>query len=301
MSNLSLPIVFIHKGNSWYLPYTLWQVHQTNPQQPIYFIGDASTKHFPRWVRHVEISKYNCSTSHLDSVYRHNSRLGPEFEQTCIQRWFILDAFMDDYGFDRCVYLDSDILVYEDLAKVYQKLPGHQMTWCGFSAHSNFISNHSALKLYCQNVIDLYTGCFPAEYIEQSLFHRVMANKVSGNISDMTFFYDFNLRYPGSLLLVSDPNPEGTFDVSMEETRVFENNGSGFKKIYWKGKQPWGKVTKTGVMVPFVTLHFQGKGKQILKKHFNTGDLSFYCMNLGNATRILISRVVRRISNCFGR
>lgn len=54
-----LQIIFIHKGNSWYLPYTLYQAHVTNPESPIYLIGDKDTEHFPKWINHISYSQYD--------------------------------------------------------------------------------------------------------------------------------------------------------------------------------------------------------------------------------------------------
>lgn len=69
------PIVFIHKGNSWYLPYTLWQCKATNPGATIYFIGDKQTTHFPKWLEHIDIEAYKEASSELREVYKHKSKL----------------------------------------------------------------------------------------------------------------------------------------------------------------------------------------------------------------------------------
>ncbi len=275
------PIVLIHKGNSWYLPYTIWQLLKTNPDTPIYLIGDKQTHHFKRWINHIDLNQFKGCTLALEKVYQHHSTLGAEFELTCIERWFILLEFLKQNNLKKCIYLDSDILVYKDLNKVEKNFPTYDMTWCGFSAHSNFIKNIAALENYCNNVIDCYTNNFPSLLKEKSHFYQVKSSKLKMNISDMSFFHDYNLRYPGSLLDISLPNLEGTFDRSMEDTRVFEAEGE-FKKVYWVNIEPFCLESKSGIKIPFVTLHFQGKGKNILKEYFKYNSLQTLIMLLKN-------------------
>lgn len=292
--NIEKVIVFIHRGNSWYLPYTLWQCKATNPGATIYFIGDKQTTHFPKWVEHIDIEAYKEAGNELRKVYNHKSNLGAEFELMCIERWFILSAFMTAHNIDKCIYLDSDILVYKDLSKQYALFPPHDMTWCSFSAHSNYIFSVAALNDYCRNVIDCYTNNFPAEKLAQSLYHSVMSGKANMNISDMTFFHDYNIRYPNSLLVVSNPNPLGTFDISMEEIRVFEDDGEGFKKVIWKDKLPYCIERTSGIEYPFVTLHFQGRGKEILKKNFRCNSLQFQLHNFTNYLHLLVNKLMKK-------
>jgi hypothetical protein len=290
-----LSIIFIHKGNSWYLPYTLWQCKKTNQNAAIYLIGDPQTSHLNGMVKYVDIKKYESQIEEIRSVYKHHSSLNAEFELTCIERWFILLAFLKENNIERCVYLDSDILVYKDLNPYAGKFSTHDMTWCSFSAHSNFVNSIVALENYCNNVIDLYADRFPNELKEKSLYYQVLSGKVNMNISDMTFFHDYNIRYADSLLAINNPNTEGTFDISMEETRVFEADGFGFKQILWKNKIPCAKVKATGEWVSFVTLHFQGKAKQVLKNHFVYPSIKFQSFKLYNDFFILYHKLRNKL------
>jgi len=287
----TLPIILIHHGNSWYLPYTIWQLRKTNPNAPIYLVGDDKTKHLRRWLNHVNIDRYIHSTQILKSVYQHKSSLGIEFELTCIERWFILHSFMIEHNIKQCIYLDSDVLAYKNLSYEFQKLPSHEMTWCSFSAHSNYITSRDALKKYCDNIIDLYCNQFPTNLRTNSLYFRVINGEIDMNISDMTFWHDYNLRYPNSLLVLSDPNPMGTYDISMEDIKVFEDDGNGFKRIYWKNNKPFGMVKATNELIPFVTLHFQGKGKSILKRHFKYNSPFFLVFKWQNDCMLFYTRI----------
>ncbi len=287
------PIIFIHTGNSWYLPYTIYQLKKTNPNTPIYLIGDHKNKQFHKWTNHIDAANFTHLTSTLKNVYIHKSTLGEEFEFNCIARWFILLEFMNLNNIDKCIYLDSDILVYKDLSKVEKNFSKYDMTWCGFSAHTNFITNRKALENYCKNVIDCYSNKFPNELRNKSLYHQVISGKTNMNISDMTFFHDYNLRYPNSLLDISLPNEKGTFDRSIEDTRVFEGDQNDFKKIYWQKKKPYCKEIASQKLIPFVTLHFQGKGKKILKFYFSKRTIPFYIFNAKNYSKIVMNKLLK--------
>ncbi len=289
------PIILIHTGNSWYLPYTIWQLKKTNPDTNIYLIGDRQNKHYQRWINHINISTFNGATSNLQKVYKHKSTLGEEFEFQCIARWFILLEFMKQRNIEQCVYLDSDILVYNNLSKVESSFPKYDMTWCGFSAHTNYIKNRVTLENYCNNILDCYSDNFPEKLKEKSLFYQVISAKTEMNISDMTFWHDYNVRYPNSLLDISLPNLNGTFDRSMEDTRVFEMKEEGFKKINWQNNKPNCKEIESGILYPFITLHFQGRGKQVLKKHFKYNSIRFKILCSLNHFHLFVFKIIKRL------
>lgn len=291
----SLPIVFIHKGNSWYLPYTLYQAHVTNPDSDIFLIGDCQTLHFPSWVKHIDYSDYNDSLSELLKVYQHHSSLGKDFELVCIERWFVLYAFMVDKKIDKCVYLDSDVLVYSDLSAVHQLMPAHSMTWLGFSAHTNFINDINSLKLYCDNVIDSYCDNLPENIKNKTFFFERINNNNNMNISDMTFWADYNLRYPGQLLDISKACEYGAFDISTEHSFEYDSLDNDFKKIYFKGMVPYCKTKSGQEYIPFLTLHFAAKTKFLLKQYFQYSTIEFKVFRFVNNIRLLIISILRKL------
>jgi hypothetical protein len=290
---LPLPIILIHRGNSWYLPYTIWQCKVTNPQSPIYLIGDGGTAHLNGMVNHIDITQYDKDIQTLRSVYKHHSNLGADFELACIERWFILAVFLRQHKLSNALYLDSDILVYDELDSYASRFATHGMTWCSFSAHSNFISNPAALENYCKLVIDIYTDKIPAVLLEKGLYQRVVSGEMKMNISDMTFFHDYDLVYPNSLLAINKYVDEGCFDISMEDTNGVEATGDNFKKITWQDKQPYVTLVGTGKQIPMITLHFQGKGKQVLKDHFKYQSFDFLFQKLRNDFYIFKRKVAR--------
>ncbi len=109
---MSLPIIFIHKGNSWYLPYIFLQAKLTNPSSHLYLLGDEDTRHFNGILKHSNLSDYSTASQALLNVYKHKSTLSWEFEYFCISRWFVLYEFLVAKGIDQCLYIDSDVLLF---------------------------------------------------------------------------------------------------------------------------------------------------------------------------------------------
>ena len=297
MVKKNLPIIFIHKGNSWYLPYVLFQTKKKNPDAPIYLIGDASSKHFSTIITHVNISEFKTAGNQLASVYRHKSTLGYDFEYLCIERWFILNQFMQTKGIDSCIYSDSDILMYADLSKHFSSISHIGMTWESFSAHTNFISNRSFLQKYCDLVIDLYSGSiFGDDFISKSHFFRINEGLLKMNISDMSFFYDYNILYPNELLHVDHPNEAGVIDAMLDDARFFEVDSTNFKVLTWINKIPYVTERLSNKQFQMLTLHFQGRGKQRLKQCFTEKSVSFTICLLNNNMRLLVSKILRKIN-----
>lgn len=301
LSNLP-PIVFIHKGNSWYLPYTLYQAEKQNPDTTIYLIGNAANKHFSKLVRHVDIGEYAEAGANLSAVYRHNSSLGQEFEFLCIERWFILNQFMLTHNINSCIYSDSDILMYADLSRHFARLNHSGMTWESFSAHTNYISDQIFLQKYCDLVIDLYSGkTFSDEFKNESHFFRINAGSLKMNISDMSFFHDYNLLYQNILLHVDRPNNAGVIDAMLDDARYFETDKERFKNIVWEKKTPYVTEKTSQTRFPMLTLHFQGRGKQRLKQSFTEKSLYFFYILINNSVRLIFDKIVRKLKHSLCR
>ena len=289
---MKFAIVLIHKGNSWYLPYTLFQLKQFNPNTPIYFIGSQETKHFEKcgWVHHIDIDKYTHSGNTLRNVYKHHSGHGVEFELFCIERWFILNDFLKEKGIEKSVYLDSDILVYSNLHKERMEFDG-DMTWEGFSAHTNFINDNKILNTFCEFIVDIYqNGLSGNNQYDTTQFYKRMNKIEEGFISDMTMFADFDCLHAGHLLNIALPYKGKVFDITLDETSLFLEEESGYKKLQWFNNMPFA-TTKKGEQIKMNTLHFQGKAKSKLKSHFKLSSFKFLRNKVLNDILILNNRL----------
>lgn len=90
------PIIFIHQFNHNYLPLSLWQARKSNPESPVYLLGDGWNAHFDFLVEHVPIRNYRKKADEFARHFRNFSTNPPAFELVCLERWFILEEFMRD-------------------------------------------------------------------------------------------------------------------------------------------------------------------------------------------------------------
>ncbi|MGB3617746.1 MAG: hypothetical protein WBA12_06475 [Catalinimonas sp.] len=262
----TLPIVFVHRGNSRYLFYSLRQARRWNPDADIYLLGTQESRHLARWVTHVSVEDYRRRADAFAAVYQHHSRLGYDFELFCIQRWFILLDFMERHDIERCVALDTDILVYTDLAEAVTQLPQDGITMTGWSPHTNYVSRREVLEAFCTFVQTHYEGSHAAERLQElvSKVHEQVPG--AAGISDMSWFWHFAEVHPGKVTQLMHERAFGVWDNSITYADGFQMI-EGSKRITWRDGLPYGISEKSGTPRRFFLLHFQGTGKPLLYRN----------------------------------
>lgn len=70
----NFPIIFLYRGNRDFIPYTLYQAKQTNPNTRIILLGDESNKHYKLISEHFYCDDFLNGTEQLKKVYRHKSQ-----------------------------------------------------------------------------------------------------------------------------------------------------------------------------------------------------------------------------------
>jgi hypothetical protein len=253
---MSVPIVFIHSGNSSYLFDTFYQLKQSNIDVPAYLIGTKESRVYNSMILHVDISDYMEEANNLASFYKHFSTNSSDFELICIQRWFILKDFMIKEGIEKCMYLDSDVLMYGNIKALYPLYESYGMTICGISGHTNFL-NINTLTAFCQFIKHYYTASEGVRMLEHHYKEFIAAHGMGG-ISDMTFFTWFALEFPSNVCNLDTPDESSCFDTSLqngEESFIMEGK---FKKILLRHNKPYCIRRSDGKAVLFHTLHFQG-------------------------------------------
>jgi hypothetical protein len=238
------------------------------------------------------IDHYLNYADNLKKVYRHKSQWGKEFEYVCIERWFVLYEFMEEQGIDHCVLLDSDILVYSDLTEVESTFQTYKMTWTGFSAHINFINDKKYLKEYCDFVLEVFSKHDHYMKDDTISYPRIMRGELDGNISDMLFFHDYNIKKPGRLLNIAEPLNDGVFDITIEMDQGMEME-NGFKKIEWKGKIPYGILKGIGNQVRLHTIHFWTK--KVISSYFKYNNMKFLFIKFLFSLIMFNQKLIRRL------
>ncbi len=257
------PIIFIHSRNNDYLPLSLWKARETNPNREIILLGDGQNAHFSFLVRHENISKYRKRADAFREKFVNFSTNPSDFERICLERWLILEEFLLSQGLEKCLYLDSDVLLYDDIEIDARRFSAFGMTVAGISGHTNFISRVSALSDFCLWIEAAYQSPESLRILEEkyALFRQTHD---AGGISDMTFFTEFREARPDALLDIGQPADGKLYDITITYTKGLIAEG-GIKKITWKQEAPFVESTEKE-SIEMRSLHFQGESKKWMKQ-----------------------------------
>lgn len=287
------PIVFIHSFNHSYLPLSLWQARKSNPEAEIFLIGDGWNAHFDFLVEHVNASDYRKSADAFALHFKNFSTNPSDFERICIERWFILEEFMRERGFESCLYLDSDILQFGDVETDASRFAAYGMTVAGISGHSNFISNRKDLQDFCQFILEAYTCPGAHQKLEQQ-YIEFRKTHPAGGISDMTFFTGFREKFPDRILDIGIPGGGIAYDIAMSYIE-FCRNENGIKKV---NRTPDGRLMifqRGEGEVELRSLHFQGDSKRFMKAHLFGTPVSLELIYRLNQVYLFIQKVLRKL------
>lgn len=258
--NANVPVIYIHQGNSKYLPYTFIHNKKYNPDTRFILLGDEDNAHYSGLVEHYNISDYNKSAIDFAANYKHYSSHGIEFELFCIQRWFILEEFLSKQDIPSAIFLDSDVLSYSDLNILRKKLLNYHMTIVGISPHTNFINNVVALR----NFNSYVSGCYQEDNTGflQGKYDEMVNIAGAGGVSDMTFFHEYRKVYEDVIGDIRYPCDAGYFDISLDHIGDFIKDGY-VKKVIWINNIPYFQFNM-GNNIKADTIHFQGRSKSYL-------------------------------------
>jgi len=279
---VAIPIIFIHYGNSDCLFYAVWQAKQTNPGSRIILLGDRQNVHL-QWllgIEHYFIKAYEKEAKQALEHYIHLSTNGEEFERFCLERWFVLHSFLSsNTDLQPCVYLDSDILVYDSLDLPAKDLQSFGMTMVAFSAHTNFVNRQQTLGEFCQFIQSHYQDPSLQSWLHQHHI-KFLQKHGAGGISDMTFFQKFRQQYPEKLGTLCFPMGNQNNLYAFDERLDTDDGGyelkNGIKSLTWIDRFPYCKNTLCGQKIKMYTLHFQGKNKLKMKDYLKNITYSFH-------------------------
>ena len=289
------PLIYIHKGYSWYVLLALLNGKSAYGEN-IYYLGGRYGCLVARLlgVKAYPMSHYLGAADAFGEIYRHHSDLSHDFELFCIQRWFILAEFLESRKLESCIYLDTDVLLTRNFdAEVAQTLQ-FGLTYTGYSAHVCFVNRLDAIKQICQYIMDLYADT--ASEFRFREWHQKMINETgSGGVSDMTLFYWFQKEHPDVLgdypaIFVNSP-----IDVSLEEIRGFKSDEEGFKKLLWRGGVP-SATADNGKLIQLSCLHHQGRAKKLLFDNAKKLGIGFTSRRILTPVLDIAYRLIKTIS-----
>jgi len=259
---MSLPIVIIHVNNSEYLSYSLAQAKKSNPESNIVLLGDSSNDCY-KFIEHKNIFNYYRDAQKFSEIYRHNSVNSYNYELFCFQRWFFLKNFMAANGINKCLHLDSDVMLYANVTEEQKKFANYDLSLPqGISPHCLFINNLNVLEKFCDFLVEIYT--------DSSVYERIKNNSLVP-LSDMTAFGEFSNRTEFRIGDISNIIDNSKYDLNINCSEGFEMI-DGRKNIYLLEKQPFCKYLDLAQDIKFNIIHFQGHSTKKYMKDYFTGD-----------------------------
>ena len=256
-----LPILTLHLGKHDHVQYTLVQARMWNPNSEVHLLGDQPVGTYP-YVTQYDIRDYFKRATEFQDYYVHFNHDGAIYELLCMQRWLVMQEFVNAHKFERVFIMDSDVLLYSDITDEGRKYSKFDLTLChGMSAGEAYF-NRAMLNEFADFLFNLYKE--KNSYSWDLLNAEFEINKKhsgSGGISDMMIFDYFRKRYPGRVGESMEIHEGATFDHHINTGAPGFEMEDGIKKIYWNDNRPYGKLLRTGEMVRFLSLHFQGGAK----------------------------------------
>jgi hypothetical protein len=267
-SDGSVPIVFIHQQNSEHLKYSLAQAKASNPRSTVFLLGDDSNSQHP-CAEHHQFSDYFAGAAGFERVYKHYSTHGRDFERLCFQRWFILRDFLAAHHIDKCVYLDSDVLLYGNVTEDMAKFRLFDFTVCWNTIGCTlFLNRLDGLESLCQFIMDIYTKKDEYHYDKMvAQFAVRQKHHLRGGATDMTAFElygELNFGRVGEASYIIDGS---TYDPNINMPHPGFEMANNIKKVMWQDHQPYGIYVPTGEKVRFNSLHFNGKAKSLMPQY----------------------------------
>jgi len=159
---------------------------------------------------------------------------------------------MEKEGFEKCLHLDSDVMLYTDVPDEWEKFKKYDMTLAldngNAVGHNSFINNIKVLEDLCAFITACYTD--PVSHKHLKSIYNLRMEESNCGIDDMVFLREFAMKYPDGIwalqLIIEDSN----YDENINHGNGFERD-NGLKKIYWTDDKPYCKRIKDG----------KGKGK----------------------------------------
>jgi len=150
------PLVIHHTGFLPYLPFCLTQNVRANPGREVILLGNEQNRISGIPYRHENVSAFGGKNEVFHRSYRHITRSVLADERRCLERWFILSEFLGKSGVGSFYFLDSDYLLFADLALFESRwlscqAAGTPLFW-GFA----YFRSPELIHGFCDWLLELY-------------------------------------------------------------------------------------------------------------------------------------------------
>lgn len=261
---MNIPIIIVHRGDTFYLKLVLEQIRLFNPHTRICLISDASTDKYC-FVEHYNIDDYSKGADAFKMAYIHMSSNPYDYELICFQRWFCIRDFVKTQKIENFLCMDSDVLLYCNIDEVMQQYISYDFTTCNKQGPGCALFNISSISDFCEYMMSMYTEDILLNKME-SMYQEIIDNKQLGGVCDMVAFVWFQDNTKCNVIDIAIPTNGACFDGCITWGQGFEME-DGKKKVYWIDNLPYGKLMNDQSLVRFYCLHFQGRSKYSMYKY----------------------------------
>ena len=257
------PIVWVLKGQSWFLPLAIRQAQLFNPACPQLVVSTHRVE--IGGVQWFDINNYMEDANRFADVYVHCSSTGLVFERHGIQRWMILADFLRSQNLEQCFCVDNDVLLFCDILEDATRFRDFDATHLPDDGPINgYLNETTFLDRFRDFLFDLYTK--DAKRVE-SWFADYKLQEREGGMTEMMLFAWFREQDGGKYGNLCAPNSQG--EQHDEQIHIIENweNDGKMKRIFRKKGLPFGRRLNPPTLARLLSLHFQGYGKPLMLRY----------------------------------
>lgn len=294
LDDKKIPLIFLHKGSPLYLQIALRKAKSVCSSD-VYLIGDETNNY--SYIKHAFIKDYNHND--LEKYYKHMSPNGYNYEIFCLQRWFVLKDFCKQNDINEFWALDSDILLYDDLANLNDIVEDIDFSLLylrpNFTGPQLSYFKYETIADYCDFILDMYKNKID---VLENYYKQLQDEKNISGISDMVllafFAYEGKHKYI-DFLYNKDSSFNFSFDENISLSEGFETKNK-LKKVEFIKGIPYTKCLENNKMIKFYALHFQGnesKKKMVKYSRFSI----FYLLSLDEYRTDIRNKLKNKISH----
>jgi len=287
----TIPVVFVHSGDAYYLKDTLTQAKQCNER--VILLGDENNRHCAEGgVEYYPISDFNKAGSYFTTIYRHMTYIPYEIELSCFTRWFVLQEFMEINNIPISFYVDSDVMLYCDASEEYEtNFKGCDLAIAiqhGFCGGLVSYWQTDTIRSFCNFLNQFYEDKERLDILEDQFklggeqyqddwpqmtnwVHENWNKFRIGNLSSLINNATFDSSIWHDYILV--PNAAG--DIEYKRLRLKDSGLNTrdreklMKDIVWNNGHPYCYSPDLRSFIQFKALHFQGGAKTLIQ-HYKT-------------------------------
>ena len=263
-----MTVFYVHRGNPFYLKYSLAQTRERLPGARIILLGDETNRSLSEFAEHHSLTDLMAAANVLTDCYVHLSPNPKEFELFCLQRWFVVAEFVERHSIPGPIlYLDSDVLVFEDVFSSLADQKVDLATTRVLGPAFTFFGSPQILQGLTRFILQSYKEETRLDALRTMYESGVTPFFLQGRyVSDMHLLGLYYLTLKKTVDLF-EFRTDVVFDYAFHTAEGFSFNPyKRIKRLWWTKGAPYGK--RDGHLVRFAGLHFQVGTKVYLPLYY---------------------------------